>query len=232
MKTRNKLFLHEEIMLMALKEREGTIVSGTNYSYALGGAILAELLLHKRIIVEAEKKKKFAKVIDSLPMGEPLLSECLEKINTAKKRQQLQTWVTRFAQIKNLKHRVAKQLTRRGILRADEDKILHIFTRKIYPEIDPRPEQDLIERLRQAIFTDSDDIDPKTVVLLSLAKSTELLKVVFDKKQLKTRKERIEQIVNGEMMGKAAKEAVDAAMAAVMVATIIPAVIVTTTSAH
>jgi hypothetical protein len=139
--------------------------------------------------------------------------------------------VSRFSGVKNLKNRVAQQLVRRGILKADEDKVFLIFTRKIFPEVDPGPERKLIERLREAIFGDSDNIDPRTVVLLSIADSTGLLKVVFDKKALKTRKERIEQVVNGELSGQATKEAIAAMQAAVMVAVIIPAVVTATTTA-
>ena len=56
------------------------------------------------------------------------------------------------------------------------------------------------------------------MVLVSLANNAEILKVVFDKKELRRRKQRIEQIVNGEIMGRAAKEAIEAMQAAVMVA--------------
>ncbi len=224
------LFLHEEIMLLALRDEQGTIASGTMYQYAIGAAILSELLLNKRIAVEESKKKKFVNLISSQPLGELLIDQCLEKISNAKRRASLQTWVSRFAGVKNLKHRVAKQLCERGILRASEDKILLLFTRKIYPEVNPEPERKLIERLRQAIFTDSRDIDPRTVVLVSLANSTGLLKIVFDKKKLKGRKARIEEIINGEITGKAAKEAIEAMQAAVMVCCIMPAIMTTTIS--
>jgi len=40
-----------------------------------------------------------------------------------------------FAELKNLKHRIATQLCKRGILQAAEDKVFLFFTRKIYPEI-------------------------------------------------------------------------------------------------
>ena len=56
MRREHSLHLHEEIMLLALRDREGTVVSGTMYSYAIGGAVLAELLIEKRIDVEAVKK--------------------------------------------------------------------------------------------------------------------------------------------------------------------------------
>lgn len=228
----NTLFLHEEILLLALRDEEGTIASGTMYQYAIGAALLAELLLSKRIEVEQSGKRKLVNLISQSPLGEPLIDECLEKVGNAKRRAVLQTWVSRFASVKNLKHRVARQLCRRGILRADEDKVLLIFTRKIYPEVNPGPERELIERLRHAIFTDTRDIDPHTVVLLSLADSTGLLKIVFDKKKLKGRKTRIKQIVDGEITGKAATEAIQAMQAAVMVAVIMPTVMTTTMIHH
>ena len=226
----NTLYLHEEILLLALKDEERTIASGTMYQYAIGAAILAELLLSKRIEVEQSGKRKLVNLVSMSPLGEPLIDECLEKVSNAKRRAVLQTWVSRFAGIKNLKHRVAQQLCRRGILRADEDKVLLLFTRKIYPEVDPVPEKELIRRLEHAIFTETRDIDPRTVVLLSLANSTGLLKIVFDKKKLKGRKTRIKQIVDGEITGKAATEAIQAMQAAVMVACIMPTLIVTTAS--
>ena len=218
------LFLHEEIMLLALRDEEGTIASGTMYQYAIGAAVLAELLLNKRIAVGEPRRKKLVDLISSQPFGEPLIDQCLEKICNAKRRASLQMWVSRFAGVKNLKHRVALQLCERGILRASEDKILLLFARKIYPEINPEPERNLIERLRQAIFTDSRDVDSRTVVLVSLANSTGLLKVVFDKKELKGRKARIKEISDGEITGKAAKEAIEAMQAAIMVCCIMPAV--------
>ena len=230
MTIQSSLFLHEEIMLLALRDEEGTIASGTMYQYAIGAAILAELLLNQRIALDETRKKKLINLISSTPLGEPLIDQCLEKIGNAKRRASLQTWVTRFAGVKNLKHRVAQRLCDRGILRADEDKIFLLFTRKIYPELNPVPERKLIERLRQAIFTDSRNIDPRTVVLVSLAEGTGLLKEAFDKKKLKGRKARIKEISNGEITGKAAKEAIQAMQAAVMVACIMPAVMTTTMS--
>lgn len=227
-----KLCLHEEIMLLALRDREGTVASGTMYNFAIGGAVLAELLMKKRIDVETVKKKKYARLLSPAPVGDPLIDECLARLAGAKKRAQLQTWVSKFANTKNLKHRVAGQLAKRWILRVDEDKVLGIFTRKIYPEVDPRPERELIERLRRAVFSDTGNVDPRTVVLLSLASSANLLKLVLDKKQLKGRKARIEQVVNGELTGQATKEAIQAMQAAVMVACIMPSIIAATTSSH
>jgi len=99
----NTLFLHEEVMLLALKDEEGTVVSGTMYKYAISGAILAELLLKKRIVVD-ESKKKLVNVVSSTPVGELLIDECLNKISSSKRRASLQTWVSRFSGVNNLNH--------------------------------------------------------------------------------------------------------------------------------
>lgn len=222
------LKFHEEIMLLALRDKEGTPYGGTYFPYALAGAILAELLLTGRVRIEQVRKKKFLTVIDPQPVGNDLLDMCLGQISSAKRRATTATWVSRLAGIRQLRHRVARNLCQRGILRADEEKVLLLFTRKIYPEVNPEPEREIIERLRQAIFTDTDNVAPRTVVLLSLTRATGLLKHLFDKKELRARKRRIEQLVNGEIAGAATKEAIEAMQAAVMVAGIIPAIIAST----
>lgn len=219
------IHLHEEIMLLALRDKEGTVAAGAMYQYAIGGAILAELLLSQHFRAVESGKKTLVKVVNPAPPGDPIIDECLSLVRNSEKTRTLQHWVSRFAGVKKLTHRVAEQLCRRGILRADEDKVLLIFTRKIYPEVNPEPERQLIERLREAIFTDTGDLAPNTVVLVSLANSVGLLNIVFDKKELKKRKGRIEKIVNGEIVGKAATEAIQAVQAAIMSAVIIPTVV-------
>ena len=227
----DSLYLHEEILLLSLRDDKGTIAAGSMYQYAIGGAVLAELLLGGRLRIETVKKKPMVTLADSTPIGDPIVDECLEKVRTSKRRAVAQTWVSRFAGLKSLKHRVAEGLCDRGILREEDAKILLVFTRKTYPELNPAPERELVERLRQAIFTDTDDIEPRTVVVASLANSAGVLTAVFDKKELKGRKDRIEKIVNGEIAGKATQEAIQAMQTAVMIATIVPTIITTTTVA-
>ena len=129
MRSRDNLFLYEETMLLSLKDKRGSPESGAFYLTAMGGAILAELLLSGRIEIEEDRKKKFTRVKSDRSLGDPLLDECLRRIRKSDKRQQLQTWVSRFANTKDLKNRVAMQLCRLGVLRAAEDKVLLFFKR-------------------------------------------------------------------------------------------------------
>ena len=185
---------------------------------------------HRRGSPPLSGTKKFVSLVTATRTGRPFLDDCLTRIDEDSKRRMAQTWVSRFAETKRLKHRLAKQLCDRGILRADEDKILLLFTRRVYPEVDPKPERELVERLRRAIFSDTDSVDPRTAVLVSLAHHAALLPNAFGKKELKARKARIEKIGNGDATSQATKEAIEAMQAAVFVACILPAIMATTTS--
>ena len=228
MNKHDDLFLYEELMLLAIKDEEGTF-EGTFLEHVISAAILAELLMQNRIVV-GDDKKKIVELKSSDALGDPIVDECLEKITQLEKALDLKGWIYKFARIKELRHRIARQLCDRGILRADEDKVLWIFTRKIYPETNHEPEQNIINRLKQAIFSEESDIDPRTVVLISLAKNANVLHRPFEKAEFKQRKKRIEQIINGEVTGKAAQEVIAACQTAIMVAAIIPAV--TTAAIH
>jgi len=225
--TGNKLHIYEEILLLALRDKKGSTHFGVNYQFAMAGAIVAELLLDKKIEIEKVKKKKFVKLVDGTLSGDDILDETLQKLQTAKRRQRVEAWVSRLANIRRIKHRAAENLCKKRILKMEEDKVLMIFRRKLYPEINPKPEKQILNKMFDAIFTEKRNIDPHTLVLISICHSTGMLKPLFDKKKLRERKSKIKEIVNGNLVGKATKEAVEAMQAAVMVATIIPVVTAT-----
>ena len=220
MSDRTELHLHEQLMLLALRDEKGTLESKASmYGYALGGAMLAELSLRGKIRI-GDDKKAFVDLIDRSPLGEPVLDECLDKVANAKRRARATTWVQRFAQVKRLRHRVAQGLCRRGILRDDEDKILLFFTRKLYPTIDPVPERRLVDRLRDVIFSDSTPADADTVIVVALANATGLLPIHFDRKDLRRRKRHLKRLTEGNMAGAAAQQAVLAAQQAAIAAVV------------
>lgn len=212
------LLLHEEILLLALRDKEGTFASGGWYRHALGGAILAELLLAQRIRQNPADRKKRVEVLSPKPLGKPLLDEGLERIRAARRPASLATWVGRFAEWKELPHRIAARLCERGILRADQRKILLLFRQRIYPEVKPEPERRLIDRLNRVLFVPGTDVDQRTLALVSLAYPAGLLRNAFDKRALKRQRARIEALIAGEPVGRAVNEAIQAAQAAAAVA--------------
>jgi hypothetical protein len=228
-RVRSDLHIHEQLLLLALRDEKGTLESRAGmYQYALGGAILSELLVEGCIAV-GEDKKKLVDVVKIKRMYEPVLDECLGMIASAKRRRSASNWVSRFGQIKKLRHRVASGLCHRGILKDSEDKVLLFFTRRIYPTIDPGPERRLVGSLRKAIFSESRTLNPRTGILVALAHGTGLLSIHFDRKELKRRKRRLEEITRGDLIGGATRQAVQAAQAAAMAA--ITAVTIASTTA-
>ena len=213
-----QLLLHEELMLIALRDEKGTMEWRASMSnYAIGGAILAELLLNGVIDIGSDKKK-LVTLAKQEQLSDPLLQESLELIVKAKRRRKAVDWVNRFASIRRLRQRAIQELCRKGILRESEDKVLLIFKRKIYPTIDPIPEHRIKERLRRAISGATRRPLPRTAILLSLAHSTGMLPIYFDKHLLRPNKQRIKRIAGGELIGGATKEAVEAAQMAIAMA--------------
>ncbi len=78
--------------------------------------------------------------------------------------------------------------------------------------------------MRAAVLADHDDVEPNIAILVALSNSAKLLPQVFTKDELKQRKKRLKQLENGEVVSKAAKQAVAAIEAAVMMAAIMPAI--------
>jgi hypothetical protein len=228
------LTLPEEVLLLALRDKEGTAYAGASYHFALGAALVAELLLQGRIRVLVPKKprpvrQRLVDVVSREPVGDPLLDEALERVAQARRRASVGTWVSRLAGTKRLKRRVAEQLVDRGVLRAKEASVLLFFTRTVYPARDQKPERELRQRLRRALFSGTKDLDARTVVLIALAHPTGLLRANFDKKRLKDRKQRIAQIVAGNVVGEATQELMEAVQGAIVAAAAVSTVTTTAT---
>ena len=225
--TSNKVLpMHEEILLLALDDDKGTTSLGGMFANAMGGAILAELVMSKAVAISSDKDHKVTILAPSLT-GDSILDECLNKIRDEKKVKKATHWVTKFAGLKDLKNRSARSLVAKGVLSEGQDKVLGLFKRTIFPEAESGPEQELRERLRGVIFSDTDDPDARTVVVIALTNAAQMLSGMFDKKELKGRKERIKQLSSGDIVGQATKEAVEAIQAAIMLTTIIVPVVIT-----
>lgn len=219
----NPLRLYEEILLLELNDDKGTTPIDSYLKTEMAGAILAELVMIGAVTIDDDKKKRVHRVPGAKRLDDPILHEAHTLVKEASKAKTAQHWIQKFAGFKHLKNRVARQLVKKGVLKERTDKVLFLFTRTIYPESNPGPEKELRSRLDRAIFTDTDEVTAETIVILALVHATGLIKKLFDKKALKPRKQRIKDLTSGHLVGKATREAVEAVQAAIMVATILPA---------
>lgn len=227
----DQLLLHQETMLLAIRDDKGTFSSGM-FLFSVAGAMVSELLMQQRIVASSDKKQ-FVGVIDKTSTGDEILDELLQTILESKKPRGLQHWVYKAANMPKLKHRIASQLCDMGILRHDEKKVLWLFTQQVYPELDGSYEDAIRNRMGKVMFDDEVKPDGPTAVLIALASHAGLLKANFPLEELRQRKERIKQLANGDILATGATQAaIQAVQAAILVATIIPAMTVATTVSH
>lgn len=224
------LFLHEQMLLLILRDKEGTLESKAGmYRLALGGAILVELLLNERITIDLDKKKR-VNIVNPAPIGEEILDEALAKMSAAKRRRAASTWVSSLSGLKRLRHRIAEGLCSRRILKQAEDTVLLVFKRAVYPTLDPVPERRLLDDIGAAIRGSGPVSDSRIIALIALAHATGSLRSHFDRRVLKNREKRIETIISGDQVGGAAHDAARAAVQAA-IAAVTAATVVTTTAA-
>jgi len=223
------LTLYEDIFLLGLKEEDGKVhPKATFLPSILAGGLMMELVLRKAIHIETSGKK-LVHVMQNPISGPAMLQECLDIISDTKKKRRLTYWIQRLSQIKDLKERVGMELVEKGVLRAEEGKLLWIFSRVHFPELDPHPERDLIQTLRQALEGDG-PVAARTALLIGLTSKSGLLEIPFQKSELKLWKARIEQLSQGNHVGQATKEVIAAAQAAIIIAATMPAI--TSTTVH
>ncbi len=215
------LQLHHELLLLALSDDEGTVAFSSMLGLGLGGALLTELLLAGRIEIVDEGgrwNKQFVEVRDKGRLSTSVLDEALGKLRDAKRRSSPSNAVSRLSSLPKLRHRVAQELCRQGVLRETEQQVLLLFRRRVYPTVDGRPEQALIRRVRNVLDAGKSP-DDRTAALIGIANLTGALGAIYDRKERRALKARLKVIAESSAGSKAAGQAIAAAHAAIMTAT-------------
>jgi hypothetical protein len=201
--------LVDEIVLLAYDDTTGRNRAGY-LEYGMAGAVVLELALAERVDLEEGK----VHVADPSPVGDPLLDESLAALAADKPRKP-KAVVERLS--KGLKGRVLEDLTARGLLREERDKILGIFPFRRHLPHDAGVEADARRRLKSAVDLGRAG-DARTAGLASLVFALNLERVVLpDRKKSEVRKA-LKAISEGSWASEATQAAVQAAQAAVMAA--------------
>ena len=219
------LTLPESLRLLALMDDTGE-KRGSYLEYALAGAALTELVLAGRL-TESGKKLDVA---SQAPLGDPYLDGILAAVAEKGSGKNAKDYVQHLGGKSALAKPLYERLVERGILGEQTAKILWVFDHKTWPQANPQPERQLIARLRTAI-TGSGLVDTRDSALIALADKIGVLHHNFDKDDLKRHKDRLKRIKErGLLPPNAAIETIKGLEAAVMIAAIMPAIIVSTTS--
>ncbi len=193
------LYLYEDLLLLALHDEQGTVRLGVSDAHAMAGALLAELVMMGRLKTSGESLE--VEVVDGAPIGDALLDQVLDFVRESKEPKPLRHWLSHITHWKNLRERVADQLCDRGLIERKDETVFFVFKKTTFPELDGTHERTIVDHLRRVIFEDVQDVDARTVMMLSLAFHTRILEVVFDSKELAGRKQRIQSVIQGDASG-------------------------------
>ncbi|MDO9542766.1 MAG: GPP34 family phosphoprotein [Kiritimatiellia bacterium] len=189
----------EEIFLLALNDREGSIkpLPVSALEYALPGALLMELAFLNRIDIDLKRLQ----VVNPEPAGNVLLDDVLRQIEMKSEAQPTSYWLSFFAgQAKQIQEHVLAQLIAKGILKTEDKKILWVFKTRRYPMIDNREIKEITARLRDLILGDEIP-DPREAVLVSLVDACRLFDDLFSAEEYDRLQPRIKALAKLDLIG-------------------------------
>lgn len=177
------LSLMEELLLLAVNEEKGTILltASSRIDYCLIGALLMELELQKRIKVN----KKSLEVLNRTPTQNPRLDTALKQIDSSKRLKSPEYWIRKLrGTMKHLRKELLEELADKALVREENRQFLIFFNRTCYPLRDIRAKKDIQDRL-QKILLRGEAPHPRTLKLLALVHTCNLVKTLVDKEERK-----------------------------------------------
>ncbi|MCW2805723.1 MAG: hypothetical protein JWN06_3940 [Propionibacteriaceae bacterium] len=214
------MLIAEEFLLLCLDDDAGTrLLSGEKIDPALGGAVLAELVLLNRVGITTETdrwgRRGRVSVISAEPTGDSELDSALRSIAASggKRAKDLISSMSFRRITKGLRDRLLARLAAAGVLSRQADTVLAFIPRTVWPTVDPTPEQEVRRRLHSALV---DGLTPneRTVILICLLQATGHLAKVVPTEDRKLLKARAKALSEGEWAAKAVKQAIDEVYAA------------------
>ncbi len=217
------MLIAEDLLLLLTNDETGKLaVSPGAVDVALGGALLAELTLMRRVdLAGPSEQVRTGRLIvrDATATSDPLLDEALATVGE-KQGKKPQNVVTALG--KGVRIRLYDRLAGRGLLQAESGKAIGIFPRHNWPALDATHEEavraDLLTALRNAMTA-----DPRTGALISLLLALNAVPKAVDRAAAELSKREMnasaKRIAEGDWASDAVRHAIDSMNAAVIAAT-------------
>jgi hypothetical protein len=219
------MLIAEDLLLLLYDDRTGKPIAGSpGLDYALAGAVLIELTVQGKLDISTEGRSGRLQVLDGSPTGDPILDERLAYV-VGKPGKKPKDQLSKLS--KHLRDQLLDRLAQRGILQADQGKVLGLFPVTRWPAKDARHEQDVRTRLT-GVLAQGLTPDDRTGALIALLNALNAVpKVVTDAVDKRALKRRAKEIAESDWAADAVKKAVAEMQAAVTTAV----VVATTTTA-
>lgn len=165
--------LAEDLYLLASDATSGRLlIDALHLDFGLGGAFLVDLAQRRRIALVDEH----VTVVDDAPTGEPQLDSALPAIARAGRAHGPDHWIRHLG--RGAHQAVQHRLVDLGVLRRDDDRILHVIPVHRTHETDGRLHHELVDHLHDAVVLDRPPT-AETAALAALALAVGLDRHLF-----------------------------------------------------
>ena len=217
------VLLAEDLLLLLTDDDTGRLAApSTEVDVALGGALLVELTLMRRVdVAGSDERVREGRLVvrDPDPTGDGLLDEALTIVGQ-KEGKKPQSVVARLG--KRARVRLYERLVAGGVLRAANDRVLGIFPTRRWPSKDAAHESTVRAGLVTALREDA-TAEARTGALISLLLALKAVHKVVDPGSVGLSKTELNanarRIAEGDWAAKAVRQAIDSMNAAVIAAT-------------
>ncbi|HHY81359.1 MAG TPA: GPP34 family phosphoprotein [Clostridiales bacterium] len=206
-----KLLLHEKLLLISIDKEKGMAVGGGTFlSYALAGALLAELLFQNRIAIE----NKMVVVKDSSPTNNILYDEVLAELSRSAKNRTLYYWIPKLVKAtRPLLKKVGDSLQDKGLVRREDTRLLRIFPVTKFYVVQPDVWQRLVSEMTEELVLVREP-DWEMNMLISLLHSCGFLLRHFKRDERREVARRARAMVKENIIAKTVERVIAAIQAA------------------
>jgi uncharacterized metal-binding protein len=191
--------LAEELYLLSIYEKKHKIVFSENVvtSYALAGAILADLLLLQKIKVE---KDQFVRVEDENLPDDPLLKLFFGKIIKEKNPRKIKFWINNFSRDeKMIKEKIREQLLKKKVIKGKKKKFFWLPYKEF--QMFGTSAKFITKEILRMIVLGNEKGETRSIVLLNLIRVCNLLNHIFTKDEIVAALFRVLELVKNEEIG-------------------------------
>ena len=218
------MLIAEDLLLLMYDDETGKPITGSpGLDYALAGAVLIELTLQRKLDITGQdsgEKPGRLKVLDGTPTGEPILDERLSYVvNKPGKKPKDQ--IGKLS--KHLRDQLLARLAERGVLQAEEGRMLGLFPVTRWPAKDAQHEAEVRAQLESVLKVGTSP-NERTGALIALLSALNVVpKVITDAVDKRALKQRAKEIADSDWAADAVKKAVSEMQAAVTAAIVVSA---------
>lgn len=193
------LGIPEELLLLTIDDNSGVIPTELKprLHHGLAAAFLAELVMANKIQMAGDRLT----MASTEPTGDALCDDILAMITSDNKQRKLGRWIQAIGRKLTIKQ-VALRLVERKVVVIEKKQYAWVIPYPAFPQVQASAKYMLKQHLRGTVLA-GEPANPADIVLLSLLKGCDLLRLVFTQDERKSANNKVDGLVQGEAFGEA-----------------------------